>query len=325
MSAWDRADELPEGLDVLASELSARSLSSQTATATIVVEPRNDAPTDIVLSSSSVLENLAAGATVGTLSAVDPNAADTHTYQLVSGTGSTDNDAFEIVAGAVKTKSSFNFEAKPTYSIRVRATDQGGLQVEKAMTISIVDLPELISGPVIGDGTAQRSMVKQIVVTFDQAVTIGAGAFVVTQRGGGVVTSSAAGVTNGLGQFVVTITFSGASTHNGALNDGYYQLNIDGTKLTRAGQSLDINQDGTGGDSLVIGDDEADNFFALFGDTNGDGLVSVAEFGQFRSAFGKTSSDVGYNILFDFEGDGVVGISDFGQFRSRFGKPKLVF
>ena len=325
LSAWDRADELPEGLDVLATELSARSLSSQTATATIVVEPRNDAPTDIVLSNSSVLENLTAGATVGTLSAVDPNAADTHTYQLVSGTGSTDNDAFEIVAGAVKTKSGFNFEAKPTYSIRVRATDQGGLQIEKAMTISIVDLPELISGPVIGDGTAQRSMVKQIVVTFDQTVTIGAGAFIVTQRGGGVVTSSAAGVTNAQGQFVVTITFSGASTRNGALNDGYYQLNIDGTKLTRAGQSLDINQDGTGGDSLVIGDDEADNFFALYGDTNGDGLVGVAEFGQFRSAFGKTSSVIGYNILFDFEGDGSIGISDFGQFRSRFGKPKLVF
>ncbi len=40
LSAWDRADELPEGLDVLAAELSAKSLSLQTATATIVVEPR---------------------------------------------------------------------------------------------------------------------------------------------------------------------------------------------------------------------------------------------------------------------------------------------
>ena len=193
------------------------------------------------------------------------------------------------------------------------------------MVISIIDLPELIGGPVIGDGTSQRSMVNQIVVTFDQAVAIGAGAFVITQRGGGTVTSSAAGVTNAQGQFVVTISFSGASTRNGALNDGYYQLNIDGTKLTRAGRSLDINQDGAGGDSLVIGDDEADNFFALFGDINGDGLVGVAEFGQFRSAFGKTSSDVGYNILFDFEGDGVVGIGDFGQFRSRFGKPRMTF
>ena len=283
------------------------------------------APADITISSGNVLENLAAGATVGTLAVADANAASTHTYQLVSGTGSTDNDAFEIVAGAVKTKSSFNFESKPTYLIRVRATDQGGSQIEKAMTISIVDLPELISGPVIGDGTAQRSIVNQLVVTFDQAVTIGAGAFVVTQRGGGVVTSSAAGISNAQGQFVVTITFSGVSTHNGALNDGYYQLNIDGTKLTRVGQSLDINQDGTGGDSLVIGDDEADNFFAMFGDTNGDGLVGVAEFGLFRSAFGKTSSDVGYSIQYDFDGDGVVGISDFGQFRSRFGKPKLVF
>ena len=80
------------------------------------------APADIILSSSNVAENLASGATVGTLAVADANAANPHTYQLVSGSGATDNDAFEIVAGAVKTRSSFNFETKPTYSIRVRAT-----------------------------------------------------------------------------------------------------------------------------------------------------------------------------------------------------------
>ena len=45
----------------------------------------------------------------------------------------------------------------------------------------------------------------------------------------------------------------------------------------------------------------------------------VAEFGQFRAAFGTTVSQAAYNALFDYDGGGV-GIGDFGQFRTRFGK-----
>ncbi len=76
---------------------------------------------------------------------------------------------------------------------------------------------------------------------------------------------------------------------------------------------------------MSVGAVEADKFFALFGDTNGDNLVGIAEFGQFRSTFGKLSTAVGYNDLFDYDRDGAVGVSDFGQFRSRFGKPKPPF
>ncbi len=90
-------------------------------------------------------------------------------------------------------------------------------------------------------------------------------------------------------------------------------------------QAYDGNGDGIAGGDYVLGAQQADNFFALFGDTNGDGLVGVTEFGQFRSSFGKQSTDVGYNPLFDFESDGVIGVADFGQFRNRFGKPALLF
>ncbi len=79
------------------------------------------------------------------------------------------------------------------------------------------------------------------------------------------------------------------------------------------------------GDSRVLGATEADQYFALYGDTNGDGLVGVSEFGQFRTSFGKTSTQAGYSALFDFELDLTIGVADFGQFRSRFGKPKLAF
>ncbi len=327
LSAWDRADELAEGLDVLESDLSAQSIGDQTAAATVSAVAPNVAPTDMALSNSTILENLAAGATVGTLASTDPNSGDTHTYQLVAGSGSTDNAQFDIVAGVLKTKSQFDFETKATYSIRVRSTDQSGLSFEKALSISVADMPELVSGPVIGNGTASRSVVRQVTVTLDGAITIDTGAFSVVKRGasGGPVTTTATPIINGQGQTVITLTFSGAFTHGGALDDGYYELTIDGTKLTRAGRALDINQDGTEGDSLVLGANEADNFFALYGDTNGDGVVGVSEFGQFRSSFGKTSTDAGYNAQFDYESDGAVGVGDFGQFRSRFGKPKLQF
>ncbi len=164
-------------------------------------------------------------------------------------------------------------------------------------------------------------------MTFDSPVILDAGAFVLTKRGAaGAVTTVATQMTNGSGQSVVTLSFTGLHTRGlNALSDGYYQLVIDGTKIRRGSQTLDLNQDGVGGDSRIFGASEADNFFALFGDTSGDGLVSVAEFGQFRSTFGKLSSDVGYNLLFDYEQDNSVGVSDFGQFRSRFGKPKLAF
>ena len=109
---------------------------------TISVTNVNEAPTDIALSNSSVAENQASGTTVGTLSATDPEAADTHTFTLVAGTGSTDNGSFAIVGTGLRTNAVFNFEAKSSYSIRVRATDNGLLTFEKQFTITVTNVNE---------------------------------------------------------------------------------------------------------------------------------------------------------------------------------------
>lgn len=182
----------------------------------------------------------------------------------------------------------------------------------------------------LGDGTAQHSKIDRLVIQFDGQVDIEAGAISLSKRGngGGLVTSSLSTVINGSGNTVATLTFSGALTRGGGvLVDGYYQLTIDSSKIRLSGTQLALDGDGNGlaGGNLVRGDVATDNFFALYGDTDGDGIVGVAEFGQFRNAFGKSSSDAGYNSLFDYEGDNSIGVSDFGQFRSRFGKPKIVF
>ncbi len=117
---------------------------------------------------------------------------------------------------------------------------------------------------------------------FDGAVVLDPGAFQLIRHGTNQVVNTIATQTQlPGGQVQVAITFSGSATRGaGLLVDGYYELTIDGSKILRTGQGLDINGDGVGGDTQVIGSVEADNFFALYGDTDGDGIVGVAEFGS---------------------------------------------
>jgi hypothetical protein len=115
---------------------------------TITITNVNEAPTDIALSLASIAENNAANATVGTLSASDPDASSTFTYALVSGTGSTDNQSFTIVGNTLQTNAVFDFEMKSSYAIRVRTTDQDGLAFEKEFTITVTDVQEDVTKPV---------------------------------------------------------------------------------------------------------------------------------------------------------------------------------
>lgn len=105
---------------------------------------------------------------------------------------------------------------------------------------------------------------------------------------------------DGSGNTLATITFSGGFTrHGGALLDGYYQLTIEGSKVRRKDTqlTLDGDSDGSQGGDFSRGELETDAFFALYGDTNGDGFVGIAELGQFRASFGKTPTQAGYNEL----------------------------
>jgi hypothetical protein len=99
---------------------------------TISVSNVNETPTDIALSAATIAENNAIGAVVGTLSTTDPDAANTFTYSLVAGTGDADNAAFTVDGSSLKANAAFNFEARSSYTVRVRSTDQGGLKNEKA-------------------------------------------------------------------------------------------------------------------------------------------------------------------------------------------------
>lgn len=102
----------------------------------------NKAPTDIALSSTTISENARANAVVGTLTTTDPDAGNTFTYTLVTGTGSTDNAAFNISGNQLRATASLDFETKSSYSIRLRSTDQSGLFTEKTFTITVTNVDE---------------------------------------------------------------------------------------------------------------------------------------------------------------------------------------
>lgn len=108
-------------------------------TFTIAVQDVNTTPTNIFLSDTSVNENLSSLATVGSLSALDADLGEIHTYSLVTGSGSTDNASFNIVGATLRTSASFNFEQKSSYAIRVRVTDIANNTFEKQFTIAVVD------------------------------------------------------------------------------------------------------------------------------------------------------------------------------------------
>jgi ELWxxDGT repeat protein/predicted outer membrane repeat protein len=102
----------------------------------------NAPPTDVALANKQVPEQAMTGTLVGLFSTTDPDTGDTHAYSLVSGDGSEDNASFTIVGNQLQTNASFDFETKSVLSIRVRATDNQGLAVEKAFTISVTDVNE---------------------------------------------------------------------------------------------------------------------------------------------------------------------------------------
>ncbi|MBW4565401.1 MAG: DUF4347 domain-containing protein [Mojavia pulchra JT2-VF2] len=132
------------------------------------VIPVNNAPTDLSLSATSVNENIPANTVIGIFNTVDPDAGNTHTYTLVSGTGSTDNANFSIVNGnQLSINLSPDYETKKSYSIRVRTTDQGGLSYEEVLTINVNNLNE---APVVSASSGNTFKITSLLATGVNAI-----------------------------------------------------------------------------------------------------------------------------------------------------------
>jgi gliding motility-associated-like protein len=145
---------------------------STTAQVTLIF---NSAPTNIGLSPSAIYENNAVGVNIGTLTSTDIDPGDTHSYTLVSGSGSDDNASFSIVGNTIRTNTVFNYTTKNSYTVRIRTTDAGGLSFEKVFVISVLKAPDATatgtltgSNDIVGSGknvTISKGYSSQLNVT----------------------------------------------------------------------------------------------------------------------------------------------------------------
>lgn len=82
------------------------------------------------------------GTSVGTLTTLDPDVGDTHTYAFVSGDGDSGNGAFRIEGATLKTAAPLDHETGPSHTVRVQATDGAGHTVDKVFAIAVANVNE---------------------------------------------------------------------------------------------------------------------------------------------------------------------------------------
>ncbi|MDW3192028.1 MAG: cadherin domain-containing protein [Cytophagales bacterium] len=109
-------------------------------TFTINVGDVSESPSDIALSNTTVAENAASGTVIGSLSAQDPDGANTNTFSLVE--NSEDNASFDISEGQLVTVDVFDFESQTSYTVDVAVNDGGGNTLTEKITIAITDVNE---------------------------------------------------------------------------------------------------------------------------------------------------------------------------------------
>ncbi|MHB8107850.1 MAG: tandem-95 repeat protein, partial [Candidatus Cryosericum sp.] len=108
----------------------------------ITVTDANDAPSAVLIANSTVAENQPPGTLVGVLDTADQDTNDTHSYALAPGSGASDNACFAISGASLSTATSFNYEVRRSYSIRIRTTDSGGLSFERPLSITVTNVNE---------------------------------------------------------------------------------------------------------------------------------------------------------------------------------------
>jgi len=100
----------------------------------------NNPPTDIVLSNNAIAENSDSNTLVGTLTTVDADIDDTHTYTLLDdseGRFAIDGNRLIVAENAI-----LDFETDPVQMVTVRTQDSNGATFIKTFTVVITDVPE---------------------------------------------------------------------------------------------------------------------------------------------------------------------------------------
>ena len=209
----------------------------------------------------------------------------------------------------------------------------------------------VITDGIAADGTAQRSEVRQITVTFSgQEVfagtgTINANAAAAIQLqhlddGVNIANLQAAVSTNSSNQTVVTLTFTttGNSTSEvdpvsitgnanavpgPSLADGRYHLTINAADVSGPGGLALAGNGTTPGTNYISPTDTQGGgpgqlgLYRLFGDVTGNGIVDQLDLAQFRAANNSSLGNPAYLGYLDADNTGTIDQIDLAQFRQR--------
>ncbi|MDD1428933.1 cadherin domain-containing protein, partial [Dolichospermum sp. ST_sed9] len=275
-----------------------------------VSEFTNKTPTNLTLSTSTVAENRIIGTVVGNLTTTDPDTGNTFTYSLVTGTGATDNSFFTITNNQLKTNSVFDFEAKNSYNIRVKTTDQGGLSFEKQLTIRVSNVNETPTNLTLSNSTVAENQIIGTVVgnvtstdpdtgnTFTYSLVTGDGATdnsLFTITGNQLKTNAVFDFeTKNSYNIRVKTTDQGGLSFEKQLTIGVSNVNETPTNLTLSNSTVAENQIiGTVVGNLTNTDPDTGNTFT-YSLVTGDGATD-------NSFFTITGNQLKTNAVFDYE------------------------
>lgn len=192
-----------------------------------------------------------------------------------------------------------------------------GANDETGADLHLVPPPALLSS-IIGNGSAQRSVVKSVTLSFSQTVYPDgiAAASLFRRNTGGSGADDGSAPTDLSADVLISnsgptwrITFlprSPAADAAGRLMDGIYDLVIHASGVYSVGGHPTADQTIT--------------FHTLFGDINGDGAVNGADYFSFRHAYGSVAGSTNYNPAFDYDSNGRIDLTDQKAFAARFGK-----
>jgi hypothetical protein len=165
--------------------------------------------------------------------------------------------------------------------------------------VTLTRLPGgIVTGEQINDGSAQRSMVTSITLTFSSGLP--AADIPAVLRGlsliqlGQITPVGLKGALLSSTQLVVT--FTGGWVSAGSLTDGRYTFSYAGSTLLNGTQ-----------------------LYRLYGDVNGDGKVDATDLAAFQKAYRSRTGMANYCWYFDVNGDGSIDATDYAQFLHRYG------
>ncbi|MCC9599428.1 choice-of-anchor I family protein [Stieleria sp. JC731] len=181
-------------------------------------------------------------------------------------------------------------------------------------------IPE-VEGIVINDGGASRSQITSVTVTFNTEVDLAAveNAFTLTnvdstQEVSGLIVDA----THSGGKTIVVLTFDsadalvvnrvGTGVLGNSLIDGNYQLDIAAANVVSGGSAMATDYL-FGGQTAA--DSINDDFFRLYGDASGDGVVDFSDLdNHFAPSFFATEGSPSFDASLDSEGNGVIDFDD---------------